>query len=80
MEVLAMECTSKVDEMLVFYISDRVIELSKELVDKYSDIVCPVTEKFLTGMINAFGKDCKDNVLSYRIALDMAQELDEYKL
>ncbi len=65
-------------EHIIYTVGGRNVALNKTMVDEYSDIVCPVTESFLQGMINVLGKNCKDNVLSYKIELDMAQELQEY--
>ena len=61
-----------------YSLGGRTISLSKEIVDRYSDIVCPVNERFLSGMIKVFGKSCSDDVMSYKIGLDMAKELQEY--
>ncbi len=65
-------------EFMVFNVDNRNVFLDKELVEKYSDIVCPVNETFLSSMVHFFGKDCQDDVLSYAIASDMAKELHEY--
>lgn len=73
-----MTCKKKQVEFVSFDVDDRVVLLEKKMVDRYSRIVCPVNETFLTGMIDVFGKNCSDDIMSYKIGLDMTKELYEY--
>ena len=78
-----MTCMIEPSSLYVYELDSRKITLQKDLVDKYSKIVCPVTEKYLSGAIRLYGKDKKgrlrsDEVLSSIIATDMVKELDEY--
>lgn len=52
-----------------FDVNGRTIVLDKALVDKYSDIVCPVSEEFLTNTAELFDKERKqsDTALSFAI-------------
>ncbi len=64
----------------VFCINSRTLKLDKDMVDRYSDLVCPVDERYLSYMIDVFDKNnCKDNVLSSKIAFDMTRELSGYE-
>lgn len=67
-------------EKVVFSLNGREISLTKSLVDKYTDIVCPITEHILNTLIKVFGKGCNDTILSAKIESDMEQELKEYGL
>ena len=67
-------------EKVVFSLNGREISLTKSLVDKYTDIVCPITEHILNTLIKVFGKSCDDTILSAKIESDMEQELKEYGL
>ncbi len=78
-----MTCTVEPSSMYIYVLDSRKITLQKSLVDRFSETVCPVTEKYLSGGIKLFGKDSKghswsDEVLSSLIATDMVKELDEY--
>ena len=78
-----MKCTTETSYLCVYELDSRKITLQKSLVDRYSEVVCPVTEKYLSGAIRLYGKDKKgrlrsDEVLSSIIATDMVKELDEY--
>ena len=64
-------------ENVVFTIGDRTIFLDKALVDKYSEVVCPVDEKFVEDMVCIFDEK-QDDVASFMIAFDMAREVHEY--
>lgn len=59
----------------------RSIRLEKDLVDRYAEIIMPnseVDEEFIQHMITYYGqRECNDEVLSYRIALAMAEELKD---
>lgn len=64
----------------MFLINGRTLFLKKDMVDKYSDLVCPVDERYLESMIDIFGKNNpKDNVLSSAIEFDMTRELSGYE-
>ena len=76
--MIAMTSRIITEEKIVFDINGRVVSLAKPIVDKYSDIVCPVTEHILSTLIMVFGKNCNDTVLSAKIESDMEQELKEY--
>ncbi len=79
MEVLNMIST-QTTQNYVYAIGGRTINLDKTMVDEYSDLVCPVDEKYMDYMIRVFAKDgCTDQVLSAKINMDMARELDGYK-
>lgn len=85
MEVLTMmTCEEKPTSNYVYNIDGHVIVLNKDVVDRFSNIVCPVNEQYLSGGIMLFGKDCNgnawsDEVLSYMIMTDMVRDLDDYK-
>jgi hypothetical protein len=78
-EGIHMECTKQMSEKILFHVCSRQITLDKDIVDRYSDLVCPVNEAYLKNMITILGKRCKDTVLSYKISLDMARELSRYE-
>ena len=63
--------------MVRYKIGSKVITLNKDLVDKYSDIVCPITEHLLATLIDAFEND-SDAVISAKIETDMRNEIKEY--
>lgn len=63
----------------VFEIDDRRIVIDSALADKFSDVVCPITEKFLRFQIKVFGKNNSDDILSRKIGLSMADELRGYE-
>ncbi|MBO5550762.1 MAG: hypothetical protein J5966_02285 [Lachnospiraceae bacterium] len=75
MEISERTCTN-----YVYHVCGHDLELDKKMVDRYSELVCPVDEEYLTIMIDTFTKDgCKDGVLSCKIALDMSLELSGYE-
>ncbi len=75
-----MKVEAESSEKYVFRLYNRTIKLDKDMVDKYSDLVCPVDERFLSYMIDLFGeKKCQDDVLSAKIAFDMTRELSGYE-
>ena len=77
--MLVLEKLEEKNIKYVFYINGRTLKLDKDMVDKYSDLVCPVDERYLSYMIEIFGKNtCEDSVLSSKIALDMTRELSGY--
>lgn len=64
----------------VFCIDGHSLLLNKDMVDKYSNIVCPVDERYLKSMVDIFSKNNrKDNVLSSAIEFDMTRELSGYE-
>ncbi len=73
-----MTVTERKIDYMFFTVNGRTVSLQKDLVEKYTEVVCPVNESFLSSMIKVFGKDCGDEVMSYKIALDMTKELKEY--
>ena len=62
----------------VYNLENRNIKLDSELASKYEQEVCPISDGLLSSLIHVFGKNCTDQVLSYKIELDMAKELNEY--
>lgn len=71
--------TTESKDNYIYSVNGRRISLDKEMVDKYSEIVCPVDEDYVVYLIQVFGQDnCEDNVLSFRLALDMSRELSGY--
>ncbi len=76
--VIKMLQKEKTCTMIVFSVDGREVTLSKDLVERYSEVVCPVVEIFLQSMIHVFGKNCNDELMSAKISLDMEKELDEY--
>ncbi len=72
--------TTEQSEKVIYSANGRYIRLDKSLVDKYSELVCPVTDELIGHYINIFAKNgCNDDVLSYNISLDMAMELQGYE-
>ncbi len=65
---------------IVYEVNDKIISLDKSIVDDFEDVVCPVSDIYLTAMIRALGENCTDRILSYKIELDMANELNEYAI
>ena len=70
----------KTEKSISFYVfsirNGKTIKLEKEIVDRYSGLICPVDEEFILYMIRTCGKNSRDeDVLSYRIALSMVEEL-----
>lgn len=64
----------------VFQLNNRTITLDKAMVDEYSDIVCPVDERYLSYMLSIFDKhNEKDKVLSAKLEFDMIRELSGYE-
>ncbi len=84
MEVTKMMTCKEMETSVYQYdVDNRKITLSKDIVDRYSDIVCPVTENLLSGLILIFGKDVDgkinpDDVLSCLIATDMVKDINDY--
>ena len=79
MEVMSVITTENTNTY-VYNVDGRSLRLDKAMADKYSEIVCPITEEYISYLIKVFGQDnCKDNVLSCKIALDMANELNGYE-
>lgn len=75
-----MTITEESVDKYVYEINGRTIPLDKDLVDRYSDVVCPVNKEYILYLIKVFGKEkCSDRVLSYKIAVDMAEELSGYE-
>ncbi len=77
---VSMSCHEETEPTIVYQIGGRTVSLKKSTVDKYSEYICPVEEKFLTSMMHVFGKDCNDQIMSLKIELDMLKELEEYGL
>ncbi len=76
-----MSCEEKESKVYVYSIQNRTITIPKDIVDKFSKTVCPVTEKYLSGGIKLFGKDSNgivwsDDVLSSLIVTDMVKDID----
>ena len=63
---------------IAYTVNNRNILLSKDIVDKYSDIVCPISERLLSSLIAVLGKNCNDKILSAKIESDMEDEIGEY--
>ena len=62
----------------VYNLENRRIVLDSDLTSRYEENICPISDKLLSSLIYVFGKGCTDQVLSYKIELDMAKELEEY--
>ncbi len=76
--VFDMDKRYKNSEKTVFNIENRNVSLDSALISKYEENICPLSEKLLSSLIYTFGQNCTDQILSYRIELDMANELEEY--
>lgn len=64
----------------IFEVDGHSISLDALLVNRFSDIVCPITESFLRFQIKVFGNgDVNDDIISRKISLDMAEELHGYQ-
>ncbi len=64
----------------VYQIDGRTIKLDKDMVDTYSRLICPMTEEYISCLLDQFGKKYpKDSVLSCTIALGMTKELSGYE-
>ncbi len=80
MEAFTLKTIVENNKSYIFYINGRNLKLDKDMVDKYSDLVCPIDERYLSYMIDVFDQDkCEDNALSLKIALDMTRELCGYE-
>ncbi len=71
-------------EVYTYDLSDkcgRIVQFEKSLIDRYAETIMPneeVDEEFIQQMIMHYSqRECNDEVLSYRIALAMAEELSE---
>ena len=77
--ITMMTMTEKPATVNVYNVNGRTVSIDKSLVDRFSEIVCPVNEQYLSAMIGLWEKDNKDDIsLSYAIAGDMAQDIYEY--
>ncbi len=79
-----MTCEEKPTSNYIYNIDGRVIILNKDIVERFSNNVCPVDEQYLIGGIELFGKDAggnkrSDEVLSSMITTDMVLDLHDYK-
>ena len=75
-----MTITEESIDKYVYEINGKTISLDKDLVDCYSTVVCSVNKEYILYLIKVFGKyKCTDRVLSYKIAVDMAEELSGYE-
>ncbi len=75
-----MPCIQKASINFVYDIKGRKVTLDKNLVDNYSETVCPVDDEYMEIMVDTFGKEKEDDVMSYSIAASMARELYEYRI
>ena len=78
LRTIVMECSVVNSNRVIYKIDDHAISIDKAIADEYAEMVCPISDNYLTAMITAFGKKCTDNILSREIELDMARELEEY--
>ena len=62
-------------------VGEHVISLDKDMVERYSEVVCPVDGEYVTRYVRVLNpkRNKNDQVLSLEIALDMAKELSEYE-
>lgn len=67
-------------DKIVYLVEDRNIAISKDVVERYSNIVCPVSEKLLSSLVKVLGHNCNDTILSTKIESDMEKEIQEYEL
>lgn len=74
-----MTTSSMIIEKNTYSLNGRNISIPKSLADKYSNLVCPITESLLSSLIKIFG-DTDDKVLSAKIETDMEQEIREYEV
>ena len=63
----------------VYNLKGRTIKLDKDIVDRYTEFVCPMSEDYVSCLLEQFGKGVKDNILSCKIALGMAMELSGFE-
>ena len=63
----------------VYQLDGRTIRLDKDMVDRYSEYVCPLSEEYVGLLLEQFGKDVNDGILSYKISLGMAIELSGFE-
>ena len=63
---------------IAYTVNDRRILINEDTVNRYSDIVCPITEHLLTLLIEVLGQNCNDTILSAKIETEMETELKEY--
>ena len=74
-----MQCTEGIADVYIYNIGNRVITLNKKLVDRFSENVCSVDEKYIESGIKIFGTDKDDELISSLLSADMAQDLYDYK-
>lgn len=69
------------ENKITYKINGHTILLNQSIANEYSNVVCPINEVYLAAMVHAFGKGkrCTDTILSRKIELDMAKELNEYR-
>ncbi len=78
-EILSCGKSEIPDDTITFSVDGREVTLRSDLVERYSETVCPVGKEYLQCMIHVFGKNCDDDkVMSSKISLDMEEELREY--
>lgn len=67
-------------ENYIYEVDGKTITLKRELVDRYSKTICPISEELLKSTINIFNykNDRDDKELSTIIEADMEKELEEF--
>ena len=70
-----MKVSEEQTEKYIYQLNGRTIKLDKDIVDAYSKYICPMSEEYISILIEQFGKGVKDRILSCKIALGMTKEL-----
>ena len=65
---------------IIYSFEDYSISLDKDMVNRYSKVVCPVNEDFILRYVKILNQNNNKNdaILSLEISLEMEQELSEY--
>jgi F0F1-type ATP synthase beta subunit len=74
MKEYAMIRSEKHTVKYVLQINNRTIKRDKEMVDEYSEIVCPVDEQILIHTINILGKKENDDSVPRATSLYLSQK------